>query len=277
MRKIDAHQHFWKYNTKDYVWIDDRMEILKRDYLPDDLAKEQRKSGYTGSITIQARQTEQENEFLLKLAENNPGIKGIVGWVDIQADNVEEYLNYYSKFEKFCGVRHVIHDEPDIDFMLNPAFINGMSKLQKYGLTYDILIFTQHMPNTIKLFGKFPGQKFVIDHIGKPLIKDKILEPWDKYMQILGDFPNVYCKLSGMVTEAELNNWKPSDFKPYIDIVYEAFGEDRMMIGSDWPICKLAGEYTRVMKIVENYFSSFPEDIQEKIFSGNCMDFYNIT
>jgi L-fuconolactonase len=277
MLKIDAHQHFWKYNTDDYVWMDDKMEILKRDYLPYNLAEEQRRSGYAGSISVQARQLEKENEFLLTLAENNPEIKGIVGWVNLRADNVEEYLSYYSKYEKFCGVRHVIHDEPDIDFMLDHAFIKGISKLQQFGLTYDILIFTHHLPNTIKLIGKFPDLKFVLDHIGKPLIKDKILEPWDRYIQILGDFPNVYCKLSGMVTEADWNNWKPSDLKPYIDIVYEAFGEDRLMIGSDWPVCRLAGEYASVMGIVENYFSSFPENVREKILSGNCLQFYNIT
>ena len=276
MLKIDSHQHFWKYNTGDYQWIDDKMEVLKRDFLSEHLAEEQRKWDFDGSISIQARQNEQENKFLLNQSENNPLIKGIVGWIDLRANNVEEQLSNASKFVKFRGVRHVIHDEPDIDFMLDPAFLNGISKLQQFGLTYDILIFTQHLPNTIKMVGKFPDQKFVLDHIGKPLIRDKILEPWSSMIKILGGFPNIYCKISGMITEADWNSWKQSDFKPYIDIVYEAFGEDRLMIGSDWPVCRLAGGYGQVMGIVEKYFSNFPENIQEKIFSGNCLDFYNI-
>ena len=254
--------------------MDDRMAILKTDCLPGNLAEEQSKTGFSGSIAVQARQTDEENSFLLGLASQHPWIKGIVGWVDLQAKNVGERLAHYSGFEKFKGVRHVLHDEPDICFMLRPAFLRGIAELAQFNLAYDILVFPEHLPNAIKLVGKFPGQKFVVDHMAKPLIKNKILEPWASQMKILAGFPNVFCKISGMVTEADWENWEPADFHPYLDVVFEAFGPSRTMVGSDWPVCRLAGEYGRVFGIVGDYLSNLPLETQEKIFAKNCKEFY---
>lgn len=276
MTKIDSHQHFWRYNPTDYVWLDDRMNVLKKDYLPEDLKKEQANIGFEGSIAVQARQKEDENEFLLKLAVKHSSVKGIVGWVDLQAEYVEERLEYYSQFHKFCGVRHVVHDEPDKDFILRPAFMRGISKLAFYGLTYDILIFEEHLPNTIRFLEKFPDQKFVLNHVGKPKIKEGIITPWKENIKILAEFPNVFCKVSGMVTEADWKNWEPGNIYPYLDIVFDAFGENRIMIGSDWPVCLLAGGYEKIMKVVMHYINQFPDSVQQKILGRNCIGFYGL-
>ena len=272
MQKIDAHQHFWKYNKTDFPWLNDRMEILKRDYFPDDLKKEQA-SGYRGSIAIQARQLTEENDFLLGMAKENDWIKGVVGWVDLQSQTVDEQLDVLSGIPKFCGVRHVIHDEPDDEFMLRPAFLRGISLLQYYNLTYDILIFPKHLFNTIHFVNKFPNQKFVIDHMAKPLISEGTLEPWASLMTEIARQQNVWCKLSGMVTEADWKNWTMDNFTRYLEVVYQAFGPDRLMIGSDWPVCRLAGDYSQVMNIVEDFIN--PED-RDKILGLNALKFYEI-
>ena len=273
MIKIDAHQHFWRYNSKDYIWMDDRMDSLKRDYLPEDLKKEMDVNGIDGCVAVQARQTEEENQFLLSLAENYGFIKGIVGWVDLKSPDADNRLEYYSGFEIFKGVRHVIHDEPDTDFMLQPDFLRGISMLKEHNLTYDILIFEQHLPDTIRLVDKFPGQKFVIDHIAKPKIKDNQLEPWKSYIQELAGFDHVYCKVSGMVTEADWSGWTPEDIMPFMEVVYESFGSNRLMFGSDWPVCKLAGGYSKVVGLADEFI---PVNEKEKFFSLNARDFYKI-
>ncbi len=276
MKRIDSHQHFWRFNTVDYAWMDNRMDILKKDYLPEDLKREQDHIDFHGSVAIQARQTDKENEFLLHLAGKYRFIKGIVGWINLQAENVEERLEYYSQYRKFCGVRHVIHDEPDKDFILRPAFLYGISKLAEYELTYDILIFEEHLLNTIRFVEKFPDQKFVIDHIAKPRIRDQIIEPWAERMREIAKYENVYCKVSGLVTEADWGNWKPEDFYPYLDTVFDAFGTDRIMIGSDWPVCLLAGDYERVMKVVMDYIKQFPGTAYQNIIGKNCIRFYGL-
>lgn len=273
MQKIDAHQHFWKYNHTDYSWMDDRMEILKKDYLPNDLKKTFEGTGFSGSIAVQARQKVEENQFLLELSEEYDFIKGVVGWVDLQSFTVDEQLEYYSGISKFCGVRHVIHDEPDDDFMLKPAFLRGVSLLGYYGLTYDILVFPKHLVNTIRFVEKFPGQKFVIDHIAKPPIGEGTLEPWASLIREVGQHQNVWCKVSGMVTEGDWFNWSRKTFIRYLEVVYQAFGPDRLMIGSDWPVCRLAGEYPEVMRIVEEFIN--PAD-EEKILGQNALEFYGV-
>jgi L-fuconolactonase len=274
--KIDSHQHFWIYNDKDYAWIDDRMATLRRNFTPEQLWQEQEKIGFEGSIVIQARQTLEETRWLLELASEEDRIFGVVGWVDLCSDNVDDQLKKFSSNPKLIGVRHVLHDEPDDRFMLRKDFQYGISLLKKYGLTYDILIFPKHLPATRKLASKFPDQPFVVNHIGKPLIKDQVLSPWEKDISLLALYPNVYCKISGMVTEADWNNWKTDDIYQYLDIVYKAFGEDRLMIGSDWPVCTLAGEYITVMNVVIEYFAQYPVGVQEKIFGGNCIRFYRL-
>lgn len=274
--KIDSHHHFWKYNPVEYGWITDEMEILKSDYLPADLQKELFLLGFDGTIAVQARQSLEETEWLLNLAEQNSFIKGVVGWVDLCSQDVKNQLDRFSKSSKLVGVRHVIHDEPDDDFMLRKDFLNGIECLKSYGLTYDVLIFPRHLPNAIQLVSRFPDQVFILDHIAKPLIKNQILEPWKENIEIISRYKNVYCKLSGMVTEANVRNWKPNDFKPYFDTVFSAFGTDRLMIGSDWPVCLLAGKYSQVMQLVLDYIKSFSMDERNKILGENAIRAYKL-
>jgi L-fuconolactonase len=273
MIKIDSHQHFWRYNQNDYTWMDDRMEILRRNYLPEDLKKEMYFSGIDGCIAVQARQVEEENRFLLSLAEKYNFIKGIVGWVDLRSTGVNDRLKQYSEYQVFKGVRHVIHDEPDPDFMLHADFLRGISMLGEFNFTYDILIFEHHLENTIRLVEQFPEQKFVIDHIAKPKIKDRQLEPWKSQIAELALFENVFCKISGMITEADWQEWKPEDIMPFMEIVYDSFGSNRLMFGSDWPVCRLAGSYAGVYELVDEYI---PIQDKEMVFGRNALSFYNI-
>lgn len=274
--KIDSHQHFWKYNQREYNWIVDEMKILKRDYLPDELLTELTSLGFTGSISVQARQSLEETEWLLSLAQENSFIKGVVGWVDLCSSEVKNQLERFSKYPKLVGVRHVIHDEPDDNFMLRNDFLRGVESLQHYGLTYDILIFPKHLPNAIQLVSRFPQQIFVIDHIAKPLIKDKIIEPWKEQIEAISRYNNVYCKLSGMVTEANIKSWSREDFVSYLDIVFSTFGTNRLMIGSDWPVCKLGGAYSQVMNLVIDYIKTYSDEDIIKILGGNAIKAYNL-
>lgn len=275
--KIDSHQHFWIYNQKDYNWIDEGMNVLRKNFTPEQLWKEQDKIGFQGSVSVQARQTLEETRWLLELASKEDRILGVVGWVDLCSDKIEGQLMDFSSNPRLVGVRHVVHDEPDDRFILREDFQYGISLLKKYGLTYDILIFPKHLPATVEFAEKFPDQHFVVDHIAKPLIKDQVFLSWEEDIRMLAQFPNVYCKVSGMVTEADWKKWKPEEIHPYLDIVFNTFGEDRLMIGSDWPVCTLAGKYETVMGVVVNYFKQYPESVQGKIFGGNCMHFYGIS
>ncbi|MFC2138842.1 amidohydrolase family protein [Bacteroidota bacterium] len=273
---IDAHQHFWKYNPLEYSWINDKMNVLKRDFLPDDLINELKQLNFNGSIAVQARQSLEETRWLLVLAGKYDFIKGVVGWVDLCSPEVEDQLIDFSRNKKLVGVRHVIHDEPDDKFMERSDFQLGISLLSKYDLTYDLLIFPKHLTLATELVTLFPNQKFVLDHIAKPLIKDQVFSPWDKDIIKLANLPNVYCKLSGLVTEADWKNWKQDDFNYYLDTVFNCFGEDRLMIGSDWPVCTIAGEYKEVMALVLNYIKQFSSEVQNKFFSKNCKRIYQI-
>lgn len=275
--KIDAHQHFWLYNRTDYGWIDDRMQVIKRNFLPGDLQPELTKAGMSGSVVVQARQSVEETRWLLQLAGQYDFIKGVVGWVDLTTENeLKCQLDEFSKSKKFIGVRHVVHDEPSDNFMLRDDFLKGISLLKGYNLTYDLLLFPKHLPVAEAVVSMFPEQKFVLDHISKPLIKDQIISPWKEYLVRLAEHTNVWCKLSGMITEADWENQKPEDLYPYLDIVLEAFGTGRLMTGSDWPVCLLAGEYKDVIGIVKGYISEMSDDIQEKILGMNCIDFYGL-
>ena len=214
---------------------------------------------------------------MLQLADEHPHIKGVVGWLDLQSEQADEQIAAFAKHPKAVGVRHVIHDEEDIDFMLRPAFIRGVKLIEKYNLAYDILIFPKHLTNTIEFVKQFSEQQiFVVDHIAKPLIKDGILSPWKEQIAELAKFPNVYCKISGMVTEADWNTWKPENIKPYLNVVFEAFGAQRIMIGSDWPVCLVAGKYSEVMQVVLDYISTRPEHEQALILGENAAKAYNI-
>lgn len=284
MLKIDAHQHFWKYSPEEYAWINDRMSVLKKDYLPDELHGHLKDNGFDGCIAVQARQVEEENEFLLGLAKKNPFIKGVVGWVDLQAYDVEEKLEALSQNSLVCGIRHLVQDEPDDHFLLRDEFLRGIESLDRFDLCYDILIYPRHFPVADKFVDWFPYQKFVIDHIAKPDISagemagsGHTMEQWFDGIKHIAEYPNVYCKLSGMVTEANWNNWENMDFRPYLDVVFEAFGTKRLMIGSDWPVCRLSGEYDDVIGIVMDYILRLSDDEQENILGGNAVRFYNLT
>ncbi len=276
MRKIDAHHHLWEFNTTDYGWMDDSMKILKKNYFPVDLVSELQENGLEGTVVVQARQKYDETSWLLKLAEENEFIKAVVGWVDLRSPDLEREMEPFVNHPYLKGVRHVIHDEPDLDFMLGSSFMKGLKYIEKYGLTYDLLLFPQHLPNAIKLVNKFPSLQFVVDHIAKPRIAEGLLEPWAADIMKLASFSNVCCKISGMVTEADHASWKYEDMVPYLDVVTEAFSTKRLMIGSDWPVCLLAGSYSEVLSISEKYFDSFSEDEKDEVFYRNAKDFYRI-
>lgn len=274
--KIDAHQHFWKYNKDEYAWINRQMCILKNDYLPGELNQLIKQNGFQGTITVQARQSLDETRWLLKLATENEFIKGVVGWVDLCSVSLEDQLHEFIEHPKFVGVRHVLQDEPDDYFMLRESFIRGTGLLNKFNLVYEILIFPGHLPQTAEFLSHFPDQPFVLDHIAKPDIKNKVISPWKEGILKLAQFENVYCKLSGMVTEADWQNWSEEDFKPYLDVILNAFGTDRLMIGSDWPVCLIAGKYRDVMNIPFHYFQKFSHHEQEAIFGLNAKKVYGI-
>jgi L-fuconolactonase len=274
--RLDAHQHFWHYDPAEHVWMTDEMEALKQDYLPQDLHPLLKATGFDGTIAVQARQNLQETEWLLELLDQYAFIKGVVGWVDLRSPEISGQLEQYARHPKFKGVRHVVHDEPDDQFMLLPEFQRGIAALKPFKLTYDLLLFYRHLPVAIKLVEKFPEQPFVVDHIAKPVIKDNMISPWKEDIEKLANYEHVFCKLSGMVTESHWRQWRPEDFTPYLDIVLEAFGPNRVMIGSDWPVCTLCGDYRSVMHIVIDYIQQFPAETREKILGGNCAQFYKI-
>lgn len=276
MPRIDAHQHFWKYNPVRDSWITDDMLVIRKDFLPNDLESILKQNGFDGSVIVQSDQSKEENTFQLKNANENDFIKGVVGWVDLQVDDVEERLAYYSSFKKMKGFRHVLQGEAQRDLMLSPKFMNGISKLSAFGFTYDILIFPDQLPYIPQFVTSFPDQKFVIDHIAKPNIKEKNIDGWKKELEVIARYENVYCKISGMVTEADRHNWQPEDFIPYLDIVVNAFGIKRIMYGSDWPVCMVAGGYERMVNIVRNYFSSYSKEEQDLFFGKNATQFYDL-
>lgn len=275
MAKIDSHQHFWQYNAVKHDWIDDAMAVIRKDFLPADLQPILQQHTIDGCIAVQADQTEDETNFLLALQKENDFIKGIVGWVDLRAKNITERLAYYKQFNIVKGFRHVLQGEAP-EFMLQQNFVNGIAALKAFDFTYDILIFPNHLPAAITLVKKFPEQKFVIDHIAKPYIKAGLIGEWKHAMKNIAQYPNVNCKISGMVTEADYQLWKPEDFAPYLNVVVDAFGTNRIMFGSDWPVCLAAASYTAMMDIVKDYFSSFSDTEQNNFFGNNAAAFYKL-
>ncbi|MDG2396655.1 MAG: amidohydrolase family protein [Flavobacteriaceae bacterium] len=273
--KIDSHHHFWKYNPIEYNWIDESMKSIKKDFLPKDLKPILDSNSINGSIAVQAHQSEEETLFLLKLAEKFNFIKGVIGWLDIKANDFEERLIFFKKNRHFKGLRHIVQDEKN-DFLLNPEFQNGISKLSKFDLTYDLLIYPKQLYPAIELVKKFPNQTFILDHIAKPNISKKINQKWIDNIKSLSNYQNVYCKISGMVTETEDYKWKIDNFNPFLDIIVNSFGVDRLLFGSDWPVCLLAGKYKDILNIVTNYFKKYSERDQKKILGENAIKVYNI-
>ena len=274
--KIDSHQHFWKYNPARDGWITDAMSVLKRDFLPEELARECQANGIDATIAVQADQSENETLFLLDLAEGSQRIAGVVGWVNLASPNIEERLEHFSRFDKLRGFRHIAQSEPDDRFLVRADFANGISRLREFGFIYDILIYPRQLPAAIELAEKNPEQQFVIDHMAKPEIRTRNSESWAAHIRDIAKNSNVYCKLSGLITEAHWNRWKTEDFRPYLDIVFDAFGPNRLKFGSDWPVCLLAGSYRQVKDILEDYLDGYSAADKEKIFGGNAIQFYGL-
>ena len=274
--RIDAHQHFWRYDAVEYGWISDAMASLKRDFLPADLKPLLEGIGFEGSIAVQARHSLDETRWLLQLAEAHPFIRGVVGWVDLCSPDAPQHLEELADNRKLVGIRHVVQDEPEDEFLLRPDFCCGVALLRNCGLAYDILIYPRQLRVTASFARRFPEQRFVLDHIAKPLIADHVMEPWNKDIRALAEVPNVHCKLSGMVTEARWRQWRREDFRPYLDAVLEAFGPARLMIGSDWPVCTLSADYCSTMAIVLEFIDELSEGEREAILGSNCVEFYRL-
>lgn len=272
---IDSHQHFWIFDPVRDSWITPEMETIQRDYLPADLKPVLDENGVDGCVAVQSDQSDAETEFLLHLADANDFIKGVVGWIDLNAVNLYDRLEEYSQFEQLKGFRHIAQGEPD-GFLLQPEFIKGVGKLAAFDFTYDILIYPNQLLEAFEFAKQLPNVRFVLDHMAKPYIKIEEISTWAKDIRKLAELPNVSCKVSGMVTEADWYTWKKSDFRPYLDVVFDAFGTGRLLFGSDWPVCLVAAEYADMKKIVTEYIASLSLAEQEKIMGRNAAVFYNL-
>lgn len=268
--RIDSHQHFWRYTAAEYSWIDDSMAALRGDFLPTDARREMDCVGIDACIAVQARQTLEETRWLLELADANPFIAGVIGWVDLQADDAAEQLEPFVDHPKFVGVRHIVQAERDDRFMLRPAFCRGMSLLEDRDLTYDILIYPRHLPAALELVSRFKRQRFVLDHLAKPQIRSGEIREWENRIRDIAKCPNVFCKVSGLVTEADWARWTPDDIRPYLDIAFACFGTHRLLIGSDWPVCTVAADYARAISLVEDYMAEQPAAERQAVMGGNA-------
>lgn len=273
--RIDAHQHFWHYDPHRDTWITDEMAVLRRDYLPADLEPELTAAGMDGCVAVQADQSERETRFLLEIAAQHECVRGVVGWLDLRARDLGQRLERYSGETKLRGLRHIAQAEPD-DFLARPTVMDGIALLTDFGLTYDLLIYPRQLPAALTLVEMFPEQRFVVDHMAKPEIRDGTLQPWATLMAEVAEHPNVWCKVSGLVTEADWSAWCPEDIHPFLDVVFEAFGPERLMFGSDWPVCLLAGTYAAVRALVEEYAQDLSASDREGLFGGNAVRFYGL-
>jgi L-fuconolactonase len=276
MQKIDAHQHFWKFDPVRDEWITEEMNVLRQDFLPGKLLPLLTQHGFDGCVAVQADQSEEETDFLLSLASEFSFIKGVVGWIDLRNNGLESKLEGYRNRQKLKGFRHILQGETRRDAMLDPGFKKGISLLETFGFTYDILIYPDQLPFICKFVSSFPQQKFVIDHLAKPAHDPALAQQWKTGMKELGKLENVYCKISGLVTEGAAGKKNLDDVRPYIDTVVNSFGTGRIMFGSDWPVCLLQASYTEVIQLVQDYFSSFSHAEQESFFGGNAIEFYNL-
>lgn len=272
---IDSHVHFWKFDKKRDAWITNDMKILRQDYLPEHLALTLKRTGIDACVAVQADQSELETHFLVELSKTHQVIKGVVGWVDLQKENIEERLNYFSQYSIIKGWRHIVQSEPD-DFLLRKDFHRGISALQNYNYTYDILIYHNQLKPAIEFVSKFPDQKFIVDHCAKPDIKNKNIEDWKAGIKELSKHPNVYCKVSGLFTEATWKEWSAADFYPYLDVIFNNFGINRLSFGSDWPVILLSGIYVQWKSLLEKYMEQFDEESIEKVFGKNAIEFYKL-
>jgi L-fuconolactonase len=274
--RIDAHQHFWRHDPVRDAWITDDMAVLRRDFLPEELAEELTAAGMDGCVAVQADPSEDETRFLLEIAGRHAFVRGVVGWVDLCAKDVGERLEHFSHFKNLRGVRHIAQAEDD-DYLARADVQRGIGLVGDFGFTYDILVYERQLPAALSLVEALPEHRFVVDHMAKPRIREGVLEPWASHMRELALHPHVWCKVSGMVTEADWAGWRADDMRPYLDVVFEAFGPERLMFGSDWPVCLLAGSYRDVRSLVESYVSGMPPEDRDAIFGGNAVRFYGLT
>ncbi len=274
--RVDAHHHLWRYSAAEYGWIDESMSALRRDFLPDDLVGVMASAGVDGAVTVQARQTMEETRWLLQLADECAAIRGVVGWAPIAGEEFPGVMEQFADRVKLKGLRHVIQGEKDENYILREDFNAGIRAMLGSGLVYDILIYERHLPQTIEFVDRHPGQVFVLDHVAKPMIREGLLEPWATRMQELARRENVWCKVSGMVTEADWTSWTPEGLRPYLDVVVEAFGVERLMVGSDWPVCLVASEYGRWFEVLREYFGGFSESERDAVFGGTAIEVYQL-
>jgi L-fuconolactonase len=273
---IDSHQHFWTFDPIRDSWITDEMSVIQRNFYPEDLQPTLQQNGIDACIAVQADQSLSETKFLLDLATKNDFVKAVVGWIDLQADAIDEQLSEWKSEKKLAGFRHVLQAEPDTEYMLRPSFLRGISKLKKHGFTYDILIFPKHLVTVQKFVAQFSDQPFVLDHIAKPYIKAGLIDDWKRDIKSLAKFENLQCKVSGIITEADWKRWNYEQIKPFLDVVFDTFGTDRIMFGSDWPVCLVAGDYSQVKVVIETYMKGFSVSEKAKVFGENAARFYGI-
>ncbi|ASZ11625.1 amidohydrolase family protein [Chitinophaga pendula] len=274
--RIDSHQHFWRYHPVKDAWITDDMQVIQRDFLPDDLQPVLTANGITGCVAVQADQSEAETDWLLQLAGAYPFIKGVVGWVDLRAEHIRERLLHYKQFPLLKGFRHIVQAEPDPAFLLGKEFLRGIAALQDFGFTYDILVLSTQLPAVVSFVAQCPAQKLVVDHLAKPAIRSGDIHEWANDMRQLGRHPHVYCKVSGMVTEADWQGWHADDLRPYLDVVFEAFGPERLLFGSDWPVCLVAAQYAEWCALLEDYMQGLTFAEKRMVWGGNAKQFYNL-
>jgi L-fuconolactonase len=276
MPTIDSHHHFWRYDPAQYGWIDESMRVIRRDFLPDDLRTATAAAGINGVISVQARQSLEDTRWLLSFADQHDFIRGVVGWVPLASPDVKRELEPLTKHEKLVAVRHVVQNEPDDNFVLRDDFNAGIASLREFDLRYDILIFERHLPQTIRFIDHHPNQVFVLDHIAKPKIKTGEIEPWRRHIAELARRENVYCKVSGMVTEADPQHWTPQQLRPYFDAVLEAFTPRRLMFGSDWPVCLLGVGYAEWVDTVRGWTAELSSAERNRIFGETAAEAYHL-
>ncbi len=276
LEKIDAHHHFWKYDPVEYGWIAEDMQVIRRDFLPEDLKQTIGTVGIDGVVSVQARQTVEETEWLLELARAHEFIRGVVGWMPLVSPSVTADLERFADNRKLKGVRHVLQGEADEHYMLRPDFNAGIDVLRDLALAYDILIFERHLPQAIEFVDRHSDQVFILDHIAKPRIAEHVLSPWRENIATLAERENVYCKISGLVTEADQETWTQDDLEPYLDAVLSAFGPSRLMFGSDWPVCLVASAYEKWYRVVSSFISTLSPSERERILGGTAIEAYKL-
>jgi L-fuconolactonase len=272
---IDAHQHFWIYEPQEYAWLDETMATLRRDFLPAELRPLLDKDGFQGSVLVQVRQSLEETRWMLELAARHQFILGVVGWVDLRSPRLRVDLEALAGAPKLVGIRHIVQAEAD-DFLLRPDFLHGVSLLEEFDLAYDLLIYPRHLPVAAEFVRRFPRQRFVLDHLAKPPVKSAAVDEWARGIRELASFPNLYAKVSGLVTEADWQAWKPDDFRPYLDVAFESFGASRLMMGSDWPVCRVAASYERTVNLVKEYLGKYLPEEREAVLGGNAAKFWRL-